>query len=153
MSFIDNLRNKPDGVKKQIAFWTATFVVVFMGLVCTTTLPARFSEAQPIVAEVQKSEEGTLKKSVSGVWSSIKSQAAALIETMQSAPKDEQESGGNQSVAGSPEAEMTVMKEEPQSEQEQHTTIATSTDGPKDTEQKVILIGTTTNKTGEQNSE
>ncbi len=71
MSFLERIQSKPKAIKAQYAFISACIVTGLIGLVWVSTVPARFEELKPTVANQEAEEE---VKTFGEVFSDTKNQ-------------------------------------------------------------------------------
>jgi len=150
MSFIDELRKKPDHVKGKVAFAMAVSTVGIIGLVWVTALPARFAEtdietapADVINGKVPPVEESA---SIGEAFSNIKQNLGAFVGQFKSSPTEpvvEEENGSN---APEDDSDAQLVVEEETTVGQKEATTTPSMEAENSYEGRTILISTSTKK-------
>lgn len=137
MEFLDRLRQKPRAVRARIAFGSAVGVTALVALVWSTTLPARFGELGGTIKEETVEQSATVQNSFD-----------ALIESATSgiAPEVAEDVRMEGEMYVPPEYQVGAMDTlgNWKTEEPAPTPEAAKPEQSPVTEDKVILIGTTT---------
>ncbi len=163
MSFLSNLRAKPEGVKSRIAVISALMVTGVIGVVWTSTLPVRFASLESGIA-VGVENSATAKNAITDLVAEMEQIPPPVEETEPLDTSTESffmEESALDRLAGerfdpTEEGETTGMAEETRMEtnngQVRETPSVPTAESPEPTveegtphqEPRVILIGTTT---------
>ena len=153
MSFVNDLRKKPDAVKQRIAFGTAFVTVGIIALIWVISLPARFADGAVVVAPEVDAEDGSqFGASVGGAFSGMKEQFgdffAGFNQEEAIAPEENE---GETASTSEPEVESTQGAGSAQNSESTASSTPPTVASPSENE-RVILIGTSTKKS-EQKSQ